>query len=878
MRDLSACAGWFSLSRIPRKSSSRKRHGYALVFVFGALSLLLIALLGQLSLHLAGSSLAFTRMKLAVGRADARFALNQALAGLAQWPGMDACATAPGDMVSGSAQPRWTFCTKADGSRAYLVSTLPMDSHVAADVLMAGAEDSSPAVYVPAEGHADSSGRTYVTTAWWADDLGVKAPVASTDGREDERLFRDLSFEDAAEMRTFLKQQIPGPYMGGDTSYTARRSAFVLSNAYDGGLREDLSALVDGGVEASGYAHQPSAGEVAWMRLQAPVGGTLSTDPAGARMEPVVTEFLLACGLGANSAQYKPLNLSQSLDILLAYHVYVEVWNPYTRAMDMGVNEDIRVVVRGLPTVSGSSLGEPPVISLPSSLTAEFDCRGDLVGGIVQLLASPVSEGGTYPKSGVWLEKVGSIVTNKFNYGKHVTLHFTSASPTVEFYDVKNPSPKPFFTLKLENYGAFDMVYGDGTAAGQFFRNPGLMTSFGMCRATINGGGWAFAYHMRLRDEDLAALLRRHDPRNAVVELDASSGGDEYHEVLRNPTQYDNSYSLRDSDFFATLYRGYSATNRQAFLADPPASTPISFVTLRHAPSEGRAAFAVGAGILPDADAELDRYFFSTLPDGAWDGSFPIANFRLIPAMRDATILRGKDDAAGLLLKGGFNVNATSGAAWRAVLATLEWKDWTLYAPSGTTNAMQLAVPLFSLPWTAAHPPTAAACDALVDGDAPAWENGANQLYENRKHPAFLSGFRDIGPYADALAEEIANRICARAIPFRSLTEFAQSRIVQDSIDAVAAINHRAGSSDAIPRGSPVNVEQGALLCALSPMLFTRSDTFRVRACGRDEKTGTEIWCEAVVQRLPEAVDGDAALYGRRFKVMSVRRLSPLLF
>lgn len=874
---MSAGAAVVSLSPIPHILSSRKRRGYALVFVFGALSLLLIAFLGQLSMHMAGSSLAFTRMKLAVARADARFALNQALAGLAQWPGMDACATAPGDIVSGSVQPRWTLCEKADGSRVYLVSTLPKDSHVAADVLMFEAEDSLPAVYAPSENHVASSGRVYATTAWWVEDLGAKAPIASSDGRDDERLFSGLSPMEADRARTFLKQQMPGPYMGTDSSCTARRSAFVLSNAFDGGLREDLSALLDKGVDASTYAHPPSGGETAWMRQATPIDGTLVTDPGEARMEPVVTEFLLACGLGANSLQYKNLNIPQTLDILLAYHVYVEIWNPYTRTMDMSADTDIQVVVRGLPTVSGTSYSGEPVVSLPTPLTVDLDCRNDLSAGLTQLLASPSGEGGTYG-GGVWLEKAGSIVASQFNYGMPVTLHFSSASPTVEFYDVKSPSTKPFYTLKLEHYGAFDIVYGDGTTAGQFFRNPQLLTNFGMCRTAINLGGWAFAYHMRLDDGNLDALLRHYDPRNALAEVDASSGGDEYHAVIRNPTLYDKTRSLRESDFFATHYRGFANDDRQAFLADPPVGPAVSFSSLRHAPTEGRAAFAVGAGMQEDADAELDRYFFSTLPEGAWDGSFPLRNFRLIPATRNASVRRSRDDAKGLLLKGGFNINSTSVEAWKAVLATFALKDWTLNSPEGDTGVLNLDFPVFTLPWTAAHPPTASTFASIEDGDTSAWACNAKTLFEDRKHTAFLAGVRDIGGDADALAEEIAARIKAHAVPFHSLTDFAQSGIVQDAIDAVSTINHRSNLTDAIPRGSTVNVEQGALLCALSPMLFTRSDTFRIRACGRDEKTGAEVWFEAVVQRLPEAVDGDAGLYGRRIKVMSLRRLSRPVF
>jgi hypothetical protein len=150
--------------------------------------------------------------------------------------------------------------------------------------------------------------------------------------------------------------------------------------------------------------------------------------------------------------------------------------------------------------------------------------------------------------------------------------------------------------------------------------------------------------------------------------------------------------------------------------------------------------------------------------------------------------------------------------------------------------------------------------------------DGANP-YEDRDHPAYLLGLRDLGAEADALGAEIAARVAARGTPFRSLSEFAQSRLLQEAIDAVPGINRRVGGVDSIPEGSPANVSQERLLAALSPILFTRSDTFIIRFYGRDESSGTEALGEALVQRLPTPVDGDTSK-GREFKVVSIRWLS----
>ena len=94
-----------------------------------------------------------------------------------------------------------------------------------------------------------------------------------------------------------------------------------------------------------------------------------------------------------------------------------------------------------------------------------------------------------------------------------------------------------------------------------------------------------------------------------------------------------------------------------------------------------------------------------------------------------------------------------------------------------------------------------------------------------------------------------------------------------------------------VAMGVPGNLLQTDLLEALGPALATRSDTFTIRAyaetAGAD---GNPAACllEAVVQRLPAFVnDLDAAesafkdlrpenkLFGRRFKIISLRWLKP---
>lgn len=88
----------------------------------------------------------------------------------------------------------------------------------------------------------------------------------------------------------------------------------------------------------------------------------------------------------------------------------------------------------------------------------------------------------------------------------------------------------------------------------------------------------------------------------------------------------------------------------------------------------------------------------------------------------------------------------------------------------------------------------------------------------------------------------------------------------------------------------PKYLTQADVLSTLGPQLAARSDTFRIRTYGENvnpatQETDGRVWCEAVVQRLPDYVDGaqrpeEAAAginltFGRRFQIVSFRWLAP---
>ena len=241
--------------------------------------------------------------------------------------------------------------------------------------------------------------------------------------------------------------------------------------------------------------------------------------------------------------------------------------------------------------------------------------------------------------------------------------------------------------------------------------------------------------------------------------------------------------------------------------------------------------------------------------------------------------------AAHLLLDGAFNVNSTSAEAWQAVLASLRDSKFELAdgSPAGGGDTPQSRFQ---------HP----------IGDP-------NDLWH---------GFRTLSDEEIAsLAEKIVQEIRARG-PFLSLAEFVNRRIGTDDLalkGALQAAIDGAGLNDHVRQeqintgayhsrsrrnitppdtavGIPGYLTQADLLQSMAPTLTVRSDTFTIRSYGASKNATGEVvaeaWAEAVVQRLPEFVDpadeayrpvteinGINATFGRRFRVISFRFLSP---
>ncbi len=346
-------------------------------------------------------------------------------------------------------------------------------------------------------------------------------------------------------------------------------------------------------------------------------------------------------------------------------------------------------------------------------------------------------------------------------------------------------------------------------------------------------------------------------------------------------------------------------------------------------------------------EALWDSWFFSTLDYSDTTKQFsalkadqPLSNARYRLYDPDESLeANAFSDAIGdseayavlgarFLVEGAFNVNSTSVEAWKAVLHSMN----------------DLAVPEYDV-----HTGSRLSEDkgGVVFSRFARPFGGAFDPGKNSSDEAYWRGYRRLDAEAiDELAVEIVRQVKLRG-PFRSLGDFVNRSLIdfdsssapeddtrlsgalQSALDRVDSVNAAINSSTASPvdpipdpknefhdvpeatsqgTGFPGYLLQGDLLQALAPTLSARSDTFRIRAYGDRVATpgnggGVEIptarvWCEAIVQRVPEPLEPlDASVsdernliqsaddveafyrskgrpyFGRRFRVVSFRWL-----
>jgi hypothetical protein len=294
-----------------------------------------------------------------------------------------------------------------------------------------------------------------------------------------------------------------------------------------------------------------------------------------------------------------------------------------------------------------------------------------------------------------------------------------------------------------------------------------------------------------------------------------------------------------------------------------------------------------------------DRYFFSTIPSKSsdWNKRDTLPNTKIIYAPgNEIDNTSNSQSASHLLVRDGFNLNSVSKNAWKAVLSAVNIKDYKYtqqisyneYNKQADLNTQEAILDsvkyaFFSFPFNAnqfLEAPNA------PEEDRYRYISPANTLAFSENimlkvnHESFLQGFRELNDdqldlLASAIVEHIKNKTTEMGRPFLSVSEFLNSGVLKYAIDDVKEINTPSGASKSIPNNSPAALTQSVIMNTLSPYLFSRSDTFTIRAYGKTESSPsayTSTYCEATVQRTPELIN---ETLGRKFKITSFRWLSP---
>jgi hypothetical protein len=411
--------------------------------------------------------------------------------------------------------------------------------------------------------------------------------------------------------------------------------------------------------------------------------------------------------------------------------------------------------------------------------------------------------------------------------------------------------------------------------------------------------------------------------------------------------------------YFSGLNRGTGAISHVS--SDIPRSPLVNLADLRHAnfASTGYlplTQMTIGESlaspfVAPDRVTETATSFGYAVPDHSWHannklwdsyffsgirhpadaarlfsgGGLPL-NPRLQPLPPPGSsigeIAAGATDdeswariAAWTGIRGGFNVNSTSVAAWKAMLSSLREADVPVLGPVEiNVEPAGDAMRVMSAEGTAVPRQTRPIAGPV---------NAAN----HRDNTLRWSGFRDLDDESmDRLAEEIVREVRARG-PFLSMAEFVNRRIgtgematagaleaairkavINDGIlpaggrritaEEAAAFGYAnpAAAAGHVEEGASGVLRQGDLLSMIGAQITVRSDTFVIRGYGEARSGGkvtARAWCSAVVQRVPDFVDPAdspervlavagrplAALgainrrFGRRFEVVSFKWL-----
>ncbi|WOO41544.1 hypothetical protein [Rubellicoccus peritrichatus] len=243
--------------------------------------------------------------------------------------------------------------------------------------------------------------------------------------------------------------------------------------------------------------------------------------------------------------------------------------------------------------------------------------------------------------------------------------------------------------------------------------------------------------------------------------------------------------------------------------------------------------------------------------------------------------------AGALMINGAFNINSTSVNAWKAILSSLSNQEVPKFDPAGADSDVQFTSEQEAF-FSRMSRPYGGGFQSDDDLD----------IVENNKN--FWRGYRRLNTaQINALAAEIVNQIKQRG-PFLSMADFVNRKLTNDPLGLKGTLQAALDGADVeinsnldteldggtidedalgngfFPNfdgtqaaGFPGYLMQSDILQALSPVMTVRSDTFLIRSYGDvvdpiSSKVISKVWCEAIVQRIPDPAISDSTLSNER--------------
>jgi hypothetical protein len=663
---------------------------------------------------------------------------------------------------------------------------------------------------------------------------------------------------------------------------------------------------------------------------------------------PTMTEMILQFSVEyASGGQFK-----------VGTKIYVGLWNPYTAAFVPP--SDLYLTISGLPriTVTNHALTRSATLDLQGELPAEIK---DPATGAMRVSLPFVA--GDQADRQSWLSgRVYGWTTKSSGDGvidEVLRFYNKNAGSAGRWYYQSGILPGGSSGIGVTAPGVSALIVklknDQGTLA--TYTLPAF-SGFSIPSLAPPGTKW-FAYAVRLKQPWLASAdrtwLKSFDPHDPAPPADAWTGFDP---LIDFTPPLDPSLFMRHDPETALpeslLYRvqGTSTVALSSYndvpLFELPRLPVLSLGELQHLNVCGKRAYFIGNSWGGEANAIFDRYFFSGLPitvsaaAGVPDlkTGQPLPNWNLrVFDITDVSAVRAAGDLSSrhLLQAGGFNINSTSVAAWRAVLSSVRLgRLFTTAGASGnkesgaakTSNSTAgehfdadtslgtgTAAPLFlrfsqSAQETYSWKPVTSKSDDRRLFDTHSFRLGVRGSNDSSVPASAVDSSITLQRLAtdqiEGMAIEIVRLIKVRSMvhgPFRTLEEFLgpQNGVGTPSLLETAIENARINPDEIrpldtllapLPAGgysagySSLTLTQGDVLTVLAPYLRARSDTFVIRSYGEalnsvsGEITG-KAWLEAVVQRVPEVANTSdniaqpTNLFGRRFKIISFRWLSP---